>query len=241
MRCPISFIPWSELEHPAVFRNQKALVVYDAAHIVTWLRTSRRNPVTNEVLNPFTPLKELLLSYRLPHTTDVQFAQTHRLLAENESRMIALQSYASAIQAHLVDLVISVVNMALTPLAMVFSILLTIGVFTVVSEAVCEVLMRLVYSIQKECPDMRWPLSVLDVEAIVRAHSKAVVVLNFIYVRFIHPCVLFVIHLYFGSEFSSVLWVGRWWCEGLVVFRASPLFQNATAMTGVDVLLLACE
>ena len=238
MRCPISFIPWSELEHPAVFRNQKSLVVYDAEHIVTWLRTSRRNPVTNEVLNPFTPLKELLLAYRLPHTTDAQFAQTQRLLVESESRMNALGSYASAIWARLVDSVVPVVDIAFTPLAMAFSILLTIGVFTVVSEAVCEMQTQLVDLIRKECPATRWLLSVLHVEAIVRAHSKTVVVLNFIYVRFIHPCVLFVFHLYFGSE-----WIGRWWCEGLVVFRASPLFQNATAsyVSGVDVLLLACE
>jgi hypothetical protein len=229
MRCPISFIPVSELEHPVVFRNQKALVVYDTEHIVTWLRTSRRNPVTNEILNPFTPLKELLLPYRLPHTTDAQLAQTQRLLVENESRLFALKSSRW---------VCIVFRLALTPLAMAISIVMTVGVLTVVQVVVSEAAMLLVEVNQRGYHDTYWPLSVLleDIEEILRAQSKIALIMEVIYVRFIHPFVLFVFQMYGGVD---CVW--RWWCKGLVVFKASPLLQNATRVTAVDVLLLTCE
>lgn len=81
-RCPISFIPLEELTHPVVLRGQRALVVFDAEHLIRWLKTSRRNPVTNEMFNPFSPISELMEPHRLAHTTDDQIKETRRLISE---------------------------------------------------------------------------------------------------------------------------------------------------------------
>ena len=129
MRCPISFIPLSELEHPVVFRNQRALVVYDAEHLLTWLHTSRRNPVTNERLSPISPLSDLLLPHRLPHTTDAQLAATQRLLVEQGS-VLAVVSAAVA------ELFSVVLHLLLTSFTTAWMTLIVVSCFTVVLDAV---------------------------------------------------------------------------------------------------------
>ena len=47
--CPISHIPVSELRMPVVFRHELHSVVFDADHLVNWLRSYRLvDPVTNQ-------------------------------------------------------------------------------------------------------------------------------------------------------------------------------------------------
>ena len=221
MRCPISFIPLDELEHPVVFRNQKALVVYDAEHLIHWLKTKRRNPVTNELFNPFAPLKSFLQPHRLPHTTDAQLARTHRLLALSDTP--SLFRYAIALRG----LVYLALDTMATPLLLCLSTLLTVAMVTIVSDVSLHALeMR---------PNGCWPFFFREY---VRSHNQAIVNLNFIYARFLHPFVSIAIRLYFGSDI-----VVRCWCAALVAIDASPLlvYHNATGVTGLDVLLVVCR
>ena len=198
MRCPISLIPLDELEHPVVFRNQKALVVYEAEHLLRWLRIKRRNPVTNERLSP---LAALLRPHRLPHTTDAQLAQTHRLLGyANTRRYLILDAVA-------------------TPLLMCVSVLLAVAIVTIASEALL-----------RARPNGRWLLG---------EYRQAIVDVNALYARFVHPCVAVVVRTYFGSDV-----VVRCWCAALVAVDASSLMvhhHNATGVTGLDVLLGLCR
>ena len=221
MRCPISFIPLDELEHPVVFRNQKALVVYDAEHLINWLKTKRRNPVTNELFKPITPLVSFLQPHRLPHTTDAQLARTHQLLVVSDSP--ALFRYALALRG----LVYPVLDTVATPLIMCLSALLTVAVVTIVSEVALHAL---------ELHPGGWLFRLL--EESVRSHNRVIVAMNFIYARFFHPCVAVVVRLYFGSDI-----VVRCWCSVLVAIDASPLLvqHNVTGVTGLDMLLVVCR
>jgi len=78
--CPISQIKLSELKHAVTFADDRR-VAYDAAHLVHWLREySPRNPITNAEINPRRRLKDLLLPYRLPHTTKAELNATAQFL-----------------------------------------------------------------------------------------------------------------------------------------------------------------
>jgi len=232
MRCPISFIPLSELEHPVVFRNQKVLVVYDAEHLITWLQTSRRNPTTNETLNPFTPLRELLLPYRLQHTTDAQFEKTCRLLLDKGSYAKTLL----CLWINTTQRLISLLDVAITPLIMSLSVLIAVGAATIMPE----IALRLIELNRLACAERHWSVYMLEefMKEIIEAHNAAMLGVNLLYIRFVHPLATAIIHVYVGSDC-----VTRWWCEGLALLKASPLMQNATTtqLTAMDVLLLACK
>jgi hypothetical protein len=231
MRCPISFIPLAELEHPVVFRYQKALTVYDAEHLITWLQTSRRNPVTNVGLNPLVPLKDFLLPYRLPHTTEAQLAQTQRMLEERVSRAKVVEGCASALWAWMLRWVYPVFDVAMTPLVMSVSLLLTVALIVLSSEF----LMCVLEWNRIPRADMLPPYIVL--EEFVRAHNQVVVYMGLVYVRCMHPPVATVLRVYLGSDFAV-----RWWCEGLASVKELPWVQTAgVRLVGVDALLLVCK
>jgi len=231
MRCPISFIPLAELEHPVVFRYQNALTVYDAEHLLTWLQTSRRNPVTNVGLNPLVPLKDFLLPYRLPHTTEAQLAQTQRMLEETVSRAKAVEGWASALWAWMLRWVYPVFDVAMTPLVMSVSLLLTVALIVLSSE----VMMCALEWNRIPRADMLPPYIVL--EEFVRAHNQVVVYVGCVYTRFMHPPVATVLRVYLGSDFAV-----RWWCESLASVKELPWVQTAgVRLVGVEALLRVCR
>lgn len=236
MHCPISFIPLSDLEHPVVFRKQKALVVYDAEHIIIWLQTSRRNPTTNEILSPFTPLKDILVPYRLPHTTDEQWQKTQSLLLEKECVLEAVCIYISALWIRVLNWLYPIFDLLFTPLVAALSLLMTMGVIAAFTDfmfqnSVC----RFTAIKAKAGPEFHW--LVVFLEEIVRGNSLVILTMNQIYARFLHPHVAFILEVYFGSNC-----VTRYWCEGLRLIRQSAMYHNATSHTmGVDFLLDACK
>ena len=75
--CPVSHIPISELRMAVVFRN--SAVVFDAEHIVCWLRHSLRNPMTNEILRSDFATN-LLVPVQLPHMSLQDVERTARFL-----------------------------------------------------------------------------------------------------------------------------------------------------------------
>lgn len=231
MHCPISFIPLSELDHPVVFRDQRVPVVYDAEHIITWLQTSRRNPITNELINPLIPFKQLLVPHRLPHTTDDQLLRTHALLIENESTPKAVYSYIPALWDHLFHRLFPVFDLLFTPLFMALSVLVTVMFMTVVTDFVLQCSLHMFSAIRAEC-ELPWYLAFM-----VREHSSVILVMNRMYVRFFHHYTAFVLEIYFGSDCAT-----RRWCEGLVFVRQTVLYQYAEShVMGLDVLLGACK
>ena len=213
MRCPISFIPLSELEHPVVFRNQKALVVYDAEHLLTWLQTSRRNPLTNERLGPMIPLRDLLLPHRLPHTTDAQLVATRKLLVERGSVL-------EAVHASVAKGVVLVFNM--------LSMFLTTAWVTLILVVCNTVLTDMLH-------EMRDPVDGPWLEWMVRQHVEATVYMNQMYVSIFHNLVVSIIGIILDADSVS-----RGWCYALARVKAEPLFRNATGL-GIDVLLTACK
>jgi hypothetical protein len=234
MHCPISLIPLSELEHPVVFRNQSVPVVYDAEHLITWLQTSRRNPTTNEVLTPFTPLNKLLLPYRLQHTTDAQFAHTRLLLINEKSSAKEVQFYGHSLWA---NIIIPMLDVALTPLIISLAVMLAVVVVTVLPE----VALRLLELNRLTCPEQHCTFSILEelISLIAQTYSSVMLGVNLIYITFVHPITTTVIHVYFASDC-----VTRWWCEGLAMLKNSPLLGSNTTVhrvTGLDVLLGACR
>ena len=221
MRCPFSFIPLSELEHPVVFRNQRALVVYDAEHLLTWLHTSRRNPVTNERLSPISPLSDLLLPHRLPHTTDAQLAATQRLLVEQGSVL-------AVVGAALAELFSVVLHLLLTFFATAWMTLIVVSCFTVILDAVNELTRLELTRLDLTSVDMSWS------EWMVRHQVMMVVSFTRAYVGMFHPLFAYIISIFHGPDFIT-----RTWCNWLASVKAEPLFRNATGL-GMDVLLSVC-
>jgi len=227
MRCPISFIPLDELEHPVVFRNQKTITIYDASHLIAWLKTSRRNPVTNELVHPLTPFRDFLLPYRLPHTTDAQFARTQQLLVRGEASV--LYRYAAALKAQ----ALPAFDVVITPFVMCLSILLTMAAITIATDAMLHIVTEAVLKVPRE---LQWAFRALMQGA--RSHARVILSMNLIYVHFFHRCIAAIVRIYLGSD--VVVWC---WCAALLAVDASPLLahHNATGITAMDVLLRACE
>lgn len=216
MRCPISFIPLSELEHPVVFRNQRALVVYDAEHLLTWLRTTRRNPITNERLSPITPLCDLLLPHRLPHTTDAHLTATQRLLTEGGSGFAMVSAATEQLFSVFLDLLF-------VPFTTAWMTLIVVSFLTVMLDTLNE-LTRLDLTLV-DMPLMEW---------MVRHQAMAVVSWTRVYMDTFHPLSAYFLGIFFGPDL-----VTRMWCNGLARVKAAPLFCNATGL-GIDVLLTVC-
>ena len=78
--CPISHIPLINLHMPVVFRGKKPKVVYDAEHLVCWLREGRMvDPITNEVVREGEAC-EILEPCWLEHLTDKEINETEAYL-----------------------------------------------------------------------------------------------------------------------------------------------------------------
>ena len=217
MHCPISFIPLSELEHPVVFRNQRALVVYDAKHLLTWLHISRRNPVTNERFGSMTPLCDLLLPHRLPHTTDTQLTATQRLLVERTS-------VHSVINTSVDKLFDWVLNMLFVHFTTAWIMLIMVTCCTVILDSLNELIKH-----DLELVDMPW------MEWIVRQQAMALVYVTRVYMGMLHPLVAYILCVSRCSYFMTSTW-----CNGLASVKAAPLFRSATGL-GIDVLLTVCR
>ena len=79
LRCPISHTPLSEICRPVVIKGHPS-VVYEAEHLVTWLKKYQlKNPMTNEALQPGL-VTESIMHIRLPHTTNAQSWSTECFL-----------------------------------------------------------------------------------------------------------------------------------------------------------------
>ena len=80
--CPISQTKLSDLRHAVTFSDDHR-VVYDAEHLVHWLRAYKPcNPITNAAINPRRRLVDLLSPHRLPHTTKAEIHATVRFLKQ---------------------------------------------------------------------------------------------------------------------------------------------------------------
>jgi hypothetical protein len=78
--CPISHIPLSELKMAVVFRGD-AKTVYDAEHLVRWLKVyAPRNPVTNRQVNAGARIADVLVPFKLPHMGEHEWHATERFL-----------------------------------------------------------------------------------------------------------------------------------------------------------------
>jgi len=78
--CPISHIPLGELKMAVVFRGD-AKTVYDAEHLVRWLKHYiPKNPMTNEVVKVGDAVAAVLTPVRLPHMSEDDVRATERFL-----------------------------------------------------------------------------------------------------------------------------------------------------------------
>ena len=78
--CPISHIPLEELRMAVVFQGD-ARTVYDAEHVVRWLREfTPKNPMTNEPVPAGRRINEVLAPIRLPHMRESDLERTARYL-----------------------------------------------------------------------------------------------------------------------------------------------------------------
>ena len=79
--CPISHIPLSELRMAVVFSGDSK-VVYDAEHLVRWLKEFKpQNPMTNAPVQPGR-LCDILAPYQLPHMDEDSLKATARFLRQ---------------------------------------------------------------------------------------------------------------------------------------------------------------
>ena len=95
--CPISHIPLINLHMPVVFRGKKPKVVYDAEHLVCWLREGRMvDPVTNEVVREG-QANEILEPCWLEHLTAEEVQKTMKYL-KNEGYLGTKQELPSPLR-----------------------------------------------------------------------------------------------------------------------------------------------
>ncbi len=91
--CPISHIPLEELRMAVVFRGE-ARTVYDAEHLVRWLREfTPKNPMTNEPVPAGRRIHEVLAPIRLPHMHDSDLERTARYLRRQGRLRLANQRW----------------------------------------------------------------------------------------------------------------------------------------------------
>jgi len=89
MSCPVSLTPVHELRLAVVFRGGADGGIYDAPSLVRWLRTSRRNPLTNQPVAAG-PFSEVLAAIRLPHMSEADVKATERFLRQQEEDVVCV-------------------------------------------------------------------------------------------------------------------------------------------------------
>lgn len=78
--CPISHIPLHELQMAVVFKGEPK-TVYDADHVVRWLRDYMpKNPMTNESVAVGCRFNEILIPIQLPHMSVFDHISTAKYL-----------------------------------------------------------------------------------------------------------------------------------------------------------------
>jgi hypothetical protein len=231
MRCPISFIELDELEHPVVFSGDAVPTVYDAESLIKWIRTSRRNPVTNAILPPL-KLEKLIAPHRLPHTTDLQMDETRRLIAGAHSTW---EDAWGTVAAGVEKFGPMVVEAAMMQCCWAIGVLIGVTLICVHMDIVHYIFAKamavLVSEVLPGDTDALIPI-ILDVS---ECHITVIRAIALIYSNVVHPPLQAVLVFYMGSDDVIVQW-----CQLMGSIEAIQARYNATDLAGVRTLLETC-
>jgi hypothetical protein len=233
MRCPISFLQWEELEHPVVFTGDNVLTVYDAESLIIWIRTSRRNPMTNSILPPL-PLEQLIVPYRMLHNTDLQMNETLCLIKGNHSIWEDTWGLLKAILEKYGEKLILI---AMTPCSTALGILIGITIVLVHMDIVHYITVKVLTKLAKDI------LSNNDTEALIQiimemsnCHINVIYTIALFYSKIIHPYLKIILLLYFRSDYPIVQW-----CTLISNMASIQTQYNSTDVIGVRILLETCN